>query len=368
MKELNIKTEAREMRAQPLRYTGWSSCILPSVIPVPIFFTAILVDYISVMRFRVKLSDCFTHEQAAEELHYLWTRLGISPGDISTRTTERTTMAHLRHFSASSFSPKAWGGINSLVGDSSKIDHHVSAWRDGFIVNLGTPAGHGKVVKPQDLKGWHIDGDNFVHYLDSSEQALLTIPLWTDVPPGGGGTMLCPRGIDVIARYLYEHPEGVTPLISTRAENPKLEEEKYGYKCFNKLAASMPDEAFVEAIGVVGDIYLLHPLILHSATNNQLRTVRVITNPPIRMTEPFMLDREDGNYCPMEKKILRALGKESLKGWKIQGPRQRLVPARERRETEMRREEETRLAKLQVADNLISDVSGSINVASVKHL
>ncbi|KAI0440330.1 hypothetical protein F4803DRAFT_478390 [Xylaria telfairii] len=298
----------------------------------------------------VKVSNCFTREQATEELSDLWPRLGMDPNDMSTWTVERTNMAHLRHFPVSSFAPKAWGAVCSLVGDPSKIDLYISAWRDGFIVNLGTPSGHNKVVKPQDLKGWHIDGDNFVHYLDSSEQALLTLPLWTDVPAGGGGTIICPRGLDIIAKYLYEHPEGVTPLMSTRAENPELEEEAHGYKWFNDLAASMPDDAFIEATGVVGDVYFLHPLMLHSASNNQLRSVRVITNPPTRLTEPFVLDRADGLFNPVERKILRALGKESLAGWHITRERQKLVPQREKRELELKKKELERLKEKEIGE------------------
>ena len=125
-----------------------------------------------------------------------------------------------------------------------------------------------------------MDGDFFVHYLDSPEQALLVIPLWTDIVAGGGGTYICPGAIPTVAKHLYENPEGVSPRMTPRAQNPEFVQEQ-GLKWFNDLAASMPDEAFVEATGVVGDVYLLHPLMLHSASNNQLRKVRVITNPPV---------------------------------------------------------------------------------------
>lgn len=294
----------------------------------------------------VKISNCFTREQAADEIADLWERLGMDPNDNSTWHTEWVTTVHTRAVQLSNFSPKAWGGVCSLVGDPSKIDPNRSAWRDRFIVNLGTPKGHNNPIKPQDLKGWHVDGDSFVHYLDSPEQALLIIPLWSDIPSGGGGTVLCPRGIDVIAKFLYEHPEGVSPMMNTRAENPEFREGPDPCQWFNKLAASMPDDAFVEATGVVGDVYFLHPLMLHSAANNHKRTIRVISNPPTTRTEPYILDREDGDYVPVERTILRALGKDRLEGWKIQAPRQWIIPERERREMALRKAEEERLAKL----------------------
>jgi hypothetical protein len=41
------------------------------------------------------------------------------------------------------------------------------------------------------------------------------------------------------------------------------------------------DESFFEVTGEVGDVFLLHPFMLHSASKNILRDVRVITNPPV---------------------------------------------------------------------------------------
>ncbi|KAF2018439.1 hypothetical protein BU24DRAFT_432810 [Aaosphaeria arxii CBS 175.79] len=294
----------------------------------------------------VKLTNCFTREQAAELQATMWTRLGMDPNDMSTWRTERTNMPWFNAFSVEEFAPKAWGGICSLLGGAERVDPGASTWKDGFIVNLGTPAGHNKVIKPQELDGWHVDGDFFVHYLDSPEQALLVIPLWSDIEPNGGGTLICPPAIDIIAKHLYEHPEGVSPRMTIRAENPEFKQEE-GLRWCCEVAKSMPDEAFVEATGVVGDVYLLHPLMLHSASNNQLRKVRVITNPPVSVKEPFVFDREDGNYSVVEKKTMKAVGKDRLEGWRIQGERQRLVPARVRIQQEMKRKEEERLRKLQ---------------------
>jgi hypothetical protein len=255
-------------------------------------------------------------------------------------------MPFFNEFLVSDFAPKAWGGICTLLGGADNVDGNASTWKDGFIVNLGTPQGHNKVVKPQELSGWHVDGDFFVHYLDSPEQGLLVIPLWTDIVAGAGGTFICPGAIPTIAKHLYDHPEGVSPRFTPRAQNPDFKQED-GLKWFNDLAASMPDEAFVEATGVVGDVYLLHPLMLHSASNNQLRKLRVITNPPVSVTEPFVFDRQDGKYTAVERKTLKALGKERLEGYKIKAERQQIVPERVRIQEEMKRKEEERLKKLQ---------------------
>ena len=48
-----------------------------------------------------------------------------------------------------------------------------------------------------------------MHFLDSPEQALLVIPLWSDVVERGGGTVVCADGIKYIAKHLVSccvHP------------------------------------------------------------------------------------------------------------------------------------------------------------------
>jgi hypothetical protein len=88
---------------------------------------------------------------------------------------------------------------------------YVSApWRRGedfnayeFIVNLGKEEYKPEEeFKPRELWGWHNDGDFFVHFLDSPEQALLVIPLWSDIVHKGGGTAVCTDGIKHIAKLL----------------------------------------------------------------------------------------------------------------------------------------------------------------------
>ena len=68
--------------------------------------------------------------------------------------------------------------MKELLGGEERIDEACSTWGDSFIVNLGTPAlaEQKTPLPPQELDNWHVDGDFFVHYVDSPEQALLVIP------------------------------------------------------------------------------------------------------------------------------------------------------------------------------------------------
>lgn len=90
------------------------------------------------------------------------------------------------------------------------------------------------------------------------------------------------------------------------------------------------EETFTEATGECGDVYILHPFMLHSASRNLLRNIRIITNPPVSLKEPFNYNRENPeDYSLVEQKTLRDLGcPEGLRDWKITAPRERIVPDR----------------------------------------
>ncbi|KAI0180946.1 dihydrofolate reductase-like domain-containing protein [Hypoxylon sp. FL1284] len=309
----------------------------------------------------LKLTNCFTREQAAEVTEGVWTRLGMSPTDQSTWTKERTNMPSHRSFDSATFAPRAWAAICELCGGEERVAPESRQWRDSLIVNLGTAAGAGHPVPPRELANWHVDGDFFVHYLDSPEQALLVIPLFTDIAPEGGGTMLCPPAIATVARHLAAHPEGVSPRMVPRA-HPDFPRER-NLAWYAAIARACPDAGFVEAVGDVGDVYLLHPLMMHSATSNARRNVRIITNPPVAVREPFRFDRrgdEDGEHSLVELKTMAAAGgADSLRGWAITHPRERLVPERVRIQEAMKREEMRRLEEERGQAQQMSDDSPS---------
>lgn len=310
-----------------------------------------------------RIPQAFTRDQAATFTKDLWTRLGMSPTDKATWHTARTNMPSHRSVDAGAFAPRAWAAACELLGGEARVHPSSRSWRDSLIVNLGSPAAAaaaaargGDPDPPWALWGWHVDGDSFVHYLDSPEQALLVVPLFSDVPAGGGagGTALCPGGMRAVARHLYAHPEGVCPRMRPRGSpgfgGAAGEGGGGGASIFNAVGrGGGPGGDYAEACGRAGDVYLLHPLMLHSATDNPLRSVRVITNPPVSLREPFRLDREDGRgYSLVERATLRMLGREEeggLRGWEITGPRERIVPERLRVQERMRQDELTRLGE-----------------------
>ncbi len=134
-----------------------------------------------------------------------------------------------------------------------------------------------------------------------------------------------------LTREQYELPQGATPYLAERGtpEIPKSNPERR--KLWNSWVRD-PDltseSSFHEASGQVGDVYFLHPFMLHSASNNLLREVRIITNPPVALKEPFNYNRRDGKYSLVEAKTLKDLGcPGGLPEWEITGPRELLHAA-----------------------------------------
>jgi hypothetical protein len=171
----------------------------------------------------VHLTGCFTRETAQRWTGDMWTRLGYNPSNRSTWLAERINMPNHRSESIKTFAPTAWQAICDLLGGEDRITHSSATWEDGLIVNLGKDSQDW--IKPRDLRGWHVDGDSFVHFLNSPEQGLLVIPLFSDIQPHGGGTILCPEGIKEIAKHLV-CVETVITHPSQLISNPSISTDK----------------------------------------------------------------------------------------------------------------------------------------------
>lgn len=270
------------------------------------------------------VKNAFTREQAEMWRSETFPRLGMNLNDKSTWTQPRIHMPTHNRVEVKDFSPKAWGAICDLCGGAERVRQPCS-WGDGFIVNLGSPEDEALWEPPTPTApGWHKDGDFFRHFLDSPEQGLLTIVLWSDVVPKGGATFVAADSVPVVARYLMEHPEGTPP----------------GSFDFANMIRECSD--FIEATGEAGDVYLLHPFVLHASSRNAMRLPRLITNPAVALQEPMNFDRADGNYSLVEQAILDGLGVDRLP-FAPTAPRERIVPERELRQRKMLEEEKARL-------------------------
>lgn len=237
-----------------------------------------------------------------------WARIDADANDVSTWTQTRHHLPHKNGFSVAKYAPDALKAAHDLAGPAwNTADWQ---WGDGLIFNLGEP-GAKPWIAPQNWdNGWHKDGDFFRHFLDSPEQALLTIVLWTDIEPAAGGTFLACDSVPIVARFLADHPNGVAP-----GGFPFLEMKR---QCHD----------FEEATGRAGDVFLMHPFLLHAASRNTKRNQRIITNPVAQLGAPMRFNRANpDDQSLVERAVLRGLGADKY-DFAPTAPRERIVPQR----------------------------------------
>ena len=93
-----------------------------------------------------------------------------------------------------------------------------------------------------------------------------------------------------------------------------------------------------------GDVYLLHPYVLHAKSQNVLRVPRVITNPPLTLAEPLRFDRADpADHSLVERAVLRALDTTRYPFTPTR-PREPIVPPRVAAQRLLLAQERQRLA------------------------
>lgn len=271
----------------------------------------------------IKLEDCFCKDAAQQWIDEAFIRLGYEPDDPSTWAEAKVHLPGIHRVEVREFAPKVFDAFCDLLGGEDRFNPKAS-WSDGFIINFNLGADLPWQPPSAEVQGWHKDGDFFRHFLDSPEQGLLTLVLWDDVLPQSGGTFVACDSVPQVARRLNEHPEGLLP------------------GGFGGLIENC--HVFEEALGQRGDVYLLHPFILHSASFNPSGRPRIITNPPVSLIEPMRFDRENpDDYSPVELAIIQGLGCEDRLDWKRTGEREGLIPERVRRQKEILEMQKQRL-------------------------
>jgi hypothetical protein len=265
----------------------------------------------------VRVNDCFSRELALDLTRKACERLYCSIDDPATWPVGRPRAPETGRVECSEFSPRAWQAACELVGGEDRALRPCT-WGDGFIINFGRQPEHewhppSATIRPYEL--WHKDGDFFRHFLDSPEQGLLVVALFSDIQRRGGATSIACDSVGHIARLLADNPQGLLP---SELRAPASE-----------IIGRCTD--FVELTGSIGDVVFLHPYMLHSQSLNTLPVARFIINPPVKLQQPMSFDRPDGAYSPVERGTLRALGVERY-AFSPSAPREAVVPERLARE------------------------------------
>jgi hypothetical protein len=277
-------------------------------------------------RGHVVLTHCFSRVLARQWTDPAWARLGYAAHDPTTWRETRVHMPTARRIEFKELAPRAWTAACQLLGGEARLKQPCNCG-DGFIINFRHGATRPWKSPSAGSPGWHKDGDFFRHFLDSPEQGLLTLVIWSDIEPRGGGTFVACDSVPVVARFLAARPEGVRPgQIDSRA-----------------LIAQCHD--FVEFTGQVGDVVLLHPFVLHASSPNHSGRPRFLTNPPVQLKRPMCFDRRhEEEHSPVERAVLQGLGVERL-AFRPEGPREKITPARVIRQRKMRQQERSRAAR-----------------------
>jgi ectoine hydroxylase-related dioxygenase (phytanoyl-CoA dioxygenase family) len=252
--------------------------------------------------------DCLDTTIANRWIDEAYERLGYDKDNPATWQKDIIWMDHKNQLPVRELAPKAWAAILDVVGGKDRLEPQVmqieskhfstidsSIWSDAFIVNFHKGADQPWQPPSAKVGGWHKDGSYFKHFLDSREQALLTVVLWSDMLHQGGGTFVAPDSVRLMARYLSEHPEGVDP------------------KDFKFQEMISQCNQFEEITGKAGDFVILHPFMLHASSQNVIGKPRFMSNPPIVLKEPMNLNREDAeDFSLLERATLHYLGLERL--------------------------------------------------------
>ncbi|HVF10466.1 MAG TPA: phytanoyl-CoA dioxygenase family protein [Abditibacteriaceae bacterium] len=235
----------------------------------------------------VRMPQVFARETAAAARDFLWKQIELAPDEPAGWTKP---VVHLqKSFEGSPFdealTPRFWDICDDVMGAGR---WKPIRWLGWWPVNFpGFAVGPWQV--PQT--GWHVDGQQFHHHINSPDQGLLPIFLFSDIEPGDGGTAISVGSHKVTARILAEaEPDGLDVHALARA------------------VAAQPRDEVIEATGQAGDVFVMHPFILHTRSMNTGSRVRFICNPCMCLHEPMNLNRDDTmEYSPVERAIVQAL-------------------------------------------------------------
>ena len=220
---------------------------------------------------------------------------GVSTGRGGMRGDVRTQGTGARSLLKTQ-APRAFAAQADVVGGAGRLQDggKTLSWGDAAIGNFRVPDGPPWQPPAARQPGWHKDGHHFRHFINSPEQGLLTVPIYTDILPQSGGTFIARDSIAPVARLLAQCPAGVHPD-GTQA----------GY-LIPGLIEQCSD--FAELTGEAGDVVVVHPYMLHRVSVNPSNRPRFIANMAVVLGQPMCFARPPGDaYSLVELAVLRAL-------------------------------------------------------------
>lgn len=235
----------------------------------------------------VLLRNAFPADAAAEVRDIVWKKTGKDPNDRNTWDQKQVHICEtLRGPEIDRcYSRRVCDAFDDLTGEGRWVNPGGLGWWP--VIFPGFDKGPWQAPKV----GWHVDGSNFHHRLNSPEQGLLAIFIFSDVGPGDAGTAFDLYSHKIAARELAAaEPAGLSPREICQAVN------RHGQHHVRQIIAN------------AGDIAILHPFMNHAPSDNVGDRVRFMCNAQIPLREPMKFDRGPGDpQSPVELAIIEAL-------------------------------------------------------------
>jgi len=240
----------------------------------------------------VMLRGAFSRDAAQAVRDELWKTMELDPDDSTTWTQNQIHLQTILKGPLASpvFTPRLFNAFDDLM--------EIGRWECEPALGYWPISFPGFEPSPWQAPqtGWHVDGSHFHHHLNSRNQGLLSIFLFSDIEPGDGGTALSLGSHHIAARILEAaEPEGLSVYDLVNAVNQH------------------PRERVIETTGEIGDVALMHPFMSHTRSANTGNRVRFICNPCFSLKEAMNLQRDNcDDYSPVEKAIVDALKEPAI--------------------------------------------------------
>lgn len=270
----------------------------------------------------LKLEGAFPRESALAAQDFLWERLAALGVRKEDRATWTEPMVHIKEAYADPVfqvcqTDRLTGAIEDLIGrgrwGGKGRPTHWGWWPVNFAVGADKPW-------TVPTGGWHWDGIQFKHFVDSPDQGLLLLPMFSETGVRGGGTLVAAGSHRLVARLLAQHPEGLdigAAIGLCNQANAWLAELTGKTKTVTDRSAyfmgqAQTDEAgkplrVVEATASPGDVYLCHPFLYHAASPNHSGVPRFMCNRTTGLTGRMNVHTLTADSSPVERSIYNAI-------------------------------------------------------------
>lgn len=226
----------------------------------------------------VKIDGAFDRELGLRCQDQLWKATSLDPADPAswTESLVRVTAMATPEFTASV--------LDTLVGPG--------GWRPRL--GMGTfPLRFPSSDAPREA-GWHVeasfyDADGPRLNLVSRGRALLMLFLYSDVGPDDAPTAIRVGSHRAVPKVLTQYGSDGGAWMSI---------------C-EQVVPATEDCAVVSATGRIGDVYLCHPFLVHTATAHRGTVPRFMAQPPLDPTGELDLDAE--RPSPVARAVLDGL-------------------------------------------------------------